>query len=284
MRTRSGQAVRFFNPPGLPYVQAVHGINVAHEFRRHVHDGFCIGLVQSGARVVCHGGTSTVIPENALFVINPGAVHACEPLHKEHSYLIVCVEAARMKALASQISETACAVPYCKNILIHDGELGSRIRRFFSLIENGSSELEWESVLLSVLSKLILNYGDEPPVTRDVGPHERAITRVCEFIEAHYAQDLSLKELSSTACLSPFYFQRLFVRHTGVSPHDYLVQRRIKKARELLLQGHGIAAVAADTGFVDQSHFTRSFKRVTGITPGRYISSMLGDLSPDDTP
>lgn len=169
------------------------------------------------------------------------------------------------------------------SVLLHltmkgdDMELDSKIRRFFTLVESTSTVLERESVLVSLLSTLIMRYGDEPPVPCRVGPHVGAIKRVCEFIRMYYSQDLSLKQLSRVACLSPFYLQRLFLENTGVSPHDYLVHFRIKKARELLTEGHSIAGVALDTGFVDQSHFTRSFKRITGTTPGGYISTVQGN-------
>lgn len=273
MKTRSRQTVRFFNPPGLP-VQAVRGVNVANDFRRHVHDKFCIGIVEEGARVICQGATSTIIPENAIFVINPGAVHACKPQEEEHSYFIVCVDAAYMKAIASQISGKACTVPYFKNILVLDTELGAGMRRFLSLVENPGSALATESVLISFLSRLILRHGHESSGACNAGVHAGAIQNVCQYIRTHYAQDLSLSRLSSVACLSPFYFQRLFLKTTGMSPHDYLIQVRIKKARDLLSQGHDIVDVALDTGFVDQSHFTRSFKRAMGITPGSYISGV----------
>jgi len=271
MRRRNQQIINFFNPPGLQYVQAVHGVNVANEFRRHIHDRFCIGIVRKGARVIYQRGTSTIIPENALFVINPGTSHACKSRHEEHSYSIVCVEAESMKAIASQVSEKAQAVPYFKSILIHDKELGLQLRRFISLVENTNSALEGESILVSLLSVLIMRYGNEPPIPFRVDSCDGAISRACEFIRIYYTQDLSLKQLSKVAGLSPFYFQRLFLAKMGVSPHDYLVQIRIRKALELLLEGQNIAGVALDTGFVDQSHFTRSFNRVTGITPGNYL-------------
>ena len=71
--------------------------------------------------------------------------------------------------------------------------------------------------------------------------------------------------------LSPFYFQRLFLKETGLSPHEYLVHFRLKKARELLIRGSSIAGAVYDTGFVDQSHFSRAFKRFVGVTPGEYV-------------
>ncbi|MCX5811812.1 MAG: AraC family transcriptional regulator [Proteobacteria bacterium] len=277
MRRRNQQIIRFFNPRGLQYVQAVHGVNVANEFRRHVHNRFCIGIIQKGARVICQRGTSIVVPENSLFVINPGISHACKSQYEEHSYFVICVEAESMKAIASQISGKTHDVPYFKSILIHNRELGSKFRLFFSLVENTSSALEKESVLVSLLSALIMQYGNKPPIPFQAGSHGDAINRACEFIRMHYAQDLSLKQISRVACLSPFYFQRLFLEKTGVSPHDYLVQTRIRKALELLSEGHNIADVSLDTGFVDQSHFTRFFKRVTGITPGGYLHNVRKD-------
>jgi AraC-like DNA-binding protein len=261
----------------MPYVQAVHGIDMVNEFRRHVHEGFCIGIVEKGGRVISRGGGATVIPEEGLFIINPGESHACTSLAEGHSYFIVCVEAAYMASIAAQISEQAPIVPHFKDVLLRDDKLVAEIRRFFVLVEQTGTSLERESVLHSFLSTLIMQYGDAPPIPCRVGSHVRAMKRVCEFIRTNYSQDLTLKQLSRVACLSPYYFQRLFLENTGVSPHEYLVQVRIKKARELLSAGHGIAGVALETGFVDQSHFTRFFKSTTGITPGGYIAGLRGD-------
>jgi|WetSurMetagenome_2_1015567.scaffolds.fasta_scaffold00687_17 AraC-like DNA-binding protein len=272
MSSSNRQAVRFFDLSGLPHVQAVSGTNVTSEFRRHAHEGFCIGVVKKGSRIMYKGGASTVIHENEMFVINPEAVHACKSRDKGHSYMIVCVQEAGMQSLASQISAKTQAMPYFKNTLIHDAELGSIISRFFSLIENTGSILEVETVVLSLLSMLILRHADTAPTVCCVGAHDNAIKRVREFMRMSYARRLSLKQLSGVARLSPFYFQRLFRENTGISPHDFLLQVRIRKARQLLSEGQGIAHVGHHTGFVDQSHFTRSFKRVTGVTPGQYVS------------
>ena len=101
MRRTSEGTFRFFDPPGLPYVHAVHGVNVANEFRRHTHGRFCIGIVQKGARVICRRGMSAMVPEHCLFVINPGESHACKSRHEAHSYFTVCVDAEIMKTIAS---------------------------------------------------------------------------------------------------------------------------------------------------------------------------------------
>jgi AraC-like DNA-binding protein len=266
------ESIHFANPSDMSYIQIVSGTNVTNEFARHVHHKFCIGTVCRGVRLISQAGTSVMVPENAIFVINPGTAHSCKTLCKAgHDYLTFCVDREKMKDIASQISEKAQDVPYIRNILLSDTELVSKMHEFNLLLRHKDSMLRRESILFSMLSKLIIRHSDSPPTPRQVGSQHDAMNRVCKFIKTHFAKNLSLDELSKVAYLSPFHFQRLFLKNTGVSPHDYLMQWRINKAIELFREGHCIASVAVDTGFVDQSHLTRTFKRIIGITPGRYV-------------
>ena len=66
---------------------------------------------------------------------------------------------------------------------------------------------------------------------------------------------------------------RVFRRQTGLPPHAYQTQVRIEAAKNLIIQGRSLAFVAAETGFADQSHFTRRFKQLAGITPGEYAAA-----------
>jgi len=272
MKKKDRESIRFISPPDMPYIQVVHGANVTNEFTRHVHHKFCIGTVHKGARLILQRGASAVIPENAIFAINAGMPHSCgSQSDNGHDYSAICVGTEKLRDIASQISEKTQVVPYVRSLVLFDAELGSKMNGLFFLIAQGDSILQRESVLVSILSAMIMRYGDSPPTPCRVGPQHGAIVRVCRFIRAHFAENLSLEELSKVACLSPFHFQRLFVKNTGVSPHEYVIESRIKRAKELLLQGRSIAGAAVDTGFFDQSHFTRSFKQIIGITPGRYL-------------
>ena len=273
MERKDRETIRFFDLPDLGHVQAVRGLNVANEFPRHAHGGFCIGLVERGARDLCDGKSSVIVRENGLFVINPGRSHACGPRDGRHSYFTICVETEYMRQTASRISGKERPAPYFRQILLDDGLLGARVRCFLSLVENGGSSAEKKSVLDGVLSSLILRYAEEPPAPSRPVAREEAIASACEFIRTNHARELSLKGMAAVVHLSPFYFQRLFLRTVGVTPHDYLMQCRVRQARELLSKGGSIAEIALDTGFVDQSHFTRSFKRAMGITPGVYLGN-----------
>lgn len=104
----------------------------------------------------------------------------------------------------------------------------------------------------------------------------RQIRRVLEYIEAHLTNELGLVELAAIAELSPHYFGEAFRISTGKSPHRYVMERRIERARDLLGDAdRPIRDIAYAAGFSSQSHFTAIFRRVTGVTPGRFRRSLL---------
>jgi AraC family transcriptional regulator len=97
----------------------------------------------------------------------------------------------------------------------------------------------------------------------------RAVT---EYIHEHLDAELSLDHLAAVAHLSPYHFARLFKNSTGLPPHQYVIARRVERAKELLRERDRppLAEVATEVGFADQSHFTRHFKRLVGVTPRQF--------------
>jgi AraC family transcriptional regulator len=110
-------------------------------------------------------------------------------------------------------------------------------------------------------------------VTQPVKSGNRNLTRVqlqeaIDYIHAHLDRDLSLMEIADAINISPTYFASLFKRELGISPHQYVIQQRVKQAKEMLLKTDlAIADIALQVGFSSQSHLTQQFKRVTGMTP-----------------
>jgi AraC family transcriptional regulator len=99
----------------------------------------------------------------------------------------------------------------------------------------------------------------------------RLLPAVVARIDADLAGDLSVPVLAAVG-ISPDHFARLFRRASGVTPHDFIVRRRVERARDLLRAGgRSIAEVAHDVGFADQSHLTRHFGRLLGTTPARFL-------------
>jgi AraC family transcriptional regulator len=95
---------------------------------------------------------------------------------------------------------------------------------------------------------------------------------VVEYVEEHLDAGLSLEQMAAVAHLSPYHFARQFKQTTGLPPHQYVIARRVERAKQLLQAGTGLslADIAADAGFSDQSQFSHHFKRLVGVTPGRF--------------
>jgi AraC family transcriptional regulator len=99
--------------------------------------------------------------------------------------------------------------------------------------------------------------------------------RVAEFIDAHLGKKISIQTLALIAGLSPFHFARAFKQSKGMSPHHYLVRRRIERVMELLAATElSVCEIALMVGFSDQSHCARRFREQVGVSPGDYRWSM----------
>jgi AraC-like DNA-binding protein len=106
------------------------------------------------------------------------------------------------------------------------------------------------------------------PTPRASGLSRSQLRRAMEYLDAHLAEDISLGEMAALVGLSQSQFARSFKTSTGVPPYQWFLDARIKRAQELLLHGdESIASIAIQTGFADQSHLTKTFRRVTGATP-----------------
>jgi AraC family transcriptional regulator len=113
------------------------------------------------------------------------------------------------------------------------------------------------------------------PIPHRGGLAPRQIRRVFEYIDAHLTEELGLVELAAIVELSPHYFGEAFRISTGRTPHRYVMERRVECARGLLWDAdRPIRDIAYAAGFSSQSHFTANFRRVTGLTPGRFRRSL----------
>jgi transcriptional regulator GlxA family with amidase domain len=113
-----------------------------------------------------------------------------------------------------------------------------------------------------------------PPPNRG-GLPPGALRRVRDYVEAHLEDNIDIQALADAAGLSMYHFARAFKQSEGVTPHEYLVLRRVHRARDLLTSTDlPLAEIARACGFSDQSHCARRFREHFGVTPSRYRWSM----------
>ncbi len=267
--------IRFPRVPDLPDVQLVLGRGVEARFPAHAHGSYCVGVVDAGQRVLHLPDRSCVIPAHGLFVIAPGQRHACEA-RGPHCYRVLSLLPERMQALASELTGTPSAQPHFASSVLDDAPLARQFRRLLGLLTRPASTLEREEALLAFLVAL-LHHADVPP-PQPLAPdrHVSTLDRIAAHIREHHADPLRLDDLAVLAGLSPCHFQRLFLRHTGLSPHEFQQAERIRHARILLDAAHPLPEIAQTVGFCDQSHLNRVFKRLMGISPGVYAEERRG--------
>jgi len=136
--------------------------------------------------------------------------------------------------------------------------------------------------LANVLAVHLLRHILTPrqPAHRRGGTLPRARLRaVVEYIEEHLGAGPTLEQMAAIARLSPNYFAWQFKRATGLPPHQYVIARRVERAKQLLQTGSdfSLVEVAAHAGFSDQSQFSHHFKRLIGVTPGQYQTRVRTD-------
>ena len=124
------------------------------------------------------------------------------------------------------------------------------------------------------MAQFVLRHADDRPLTPALRPERESVRRAREYIEQRYADNILLDDLARAVNQSPFHLLRVFRAEVGLPPHAYLTQVRVRHAKRLLASGLSIAEAAALTGFSDQSHLTRHFKRLIGMTPGQFISGL----------
>ena len=153
---------------------------------------------------------------------------------------------------------------------------------------DAASNLYLESLANILATHLLRHYGRWTRGGPHPAPAEREpwgsgipdpVQRALHYIHEHHAEDIGLRDIAEAVNLSPYHLARLFKQAMGTPPHRYLIQVRVQSAHSLLAlgtQNRSLAEVAAAAGFSDQSHLTRHFKRLFGVTPGQLTATTNG--------
>jgi AraC-like DNA-binding protein len=238
--------------------------------RPQVHGEFEIAVVERGAQRLRHRGASHVVAAGSLIVIPPGEVHSHQPLSDQTASCSFFPDLAALRD-ASDTEQS----PSFREIAIDDREVSARISALHRLLARPGSMLSRQTNAVLAATMLVTRHARQRvPEHRgrvEAGPIERAR----DFLHDHLDANVSLAELTGVAGLPAIALVTAFTRAIGMPPHAYHVQLRVNHAKRLLSQGVPPARVAFATGFVDQSHFARHFKRCVGVTPGHYVAAAI---------
>lgn len=262
-------------------VAVQRGIRPAGEgFGRHTHDFHSITVLLSspGSCVWCYGDAKcrSVRPAAGDVFFCPANVTTAVRTEKAFESILLCLSPANF----SRVGDSSGGVSL--------GDAAPAIMRKDSFIQGIVTSLADEvgekragvelfaSSLATALSvHLSREYANGSEPDKSVARlSDDELTRLDRHIVGNLDMPLTLEDLASLVKRSRFHFSRLFKASTGVTPHQYVVRRRVERARELLRAGGGIAEVAAAVGFASQSHLHSHIQRAFGCTPGQLVGQL----------
>ncbi|WP_233827647.1 AraC family transcriptional regulator [Paraburkholderia sp. ZP32-5] len=272
---KNAAAPRFWRSDALPFIEARSiddGRNVC--YAKHSHETFSIGAVTGGRSVYLNRHAKEWIGAGVVVLMNPDDVHACNPVAGERwSYRMLHVDVAWLTKLQHELgfSENHAFRAFSQ-IMTLDAALFDGVNRLCAILadENADAQtgtLRRESAVITFFSDLQQKLNPARVPERDASTQ---LARAAEFIAENCTRALKLDDVCEAAGLSASHLIRAFKQRYGMTPHAYLINRRIQYSRAQLRRGRLIADVALDAGFADQAHLQRTFKRLVAATPGQY--------------
>ncbi len=268
--TRSSETVELRRPASLPGVELLRAHYVNRAFPRHAHAVFAIGVIDAGALGFNYRGARVVAARGEISLANDGEAHdGFAAAGDGWQYRMLYLDPALLGQAASELAGRERPVPRFAAGVIRDPNLARCMLALHAAVDESAWALPAQELLALTLTQLVRRHADdappEPPVRIPA-----AVRRAREAADAQALEGLTLRELAGVADMNAFQFLRAFRRAYGLTPYAYVLGRRIAIAQALLARGQGVAEVAARTGFADQSHLSRHFRRIVGVTPGAY--------------
>ena len=261
----------FWHDPALPFIEAravQDGRHVCYDKHSHAH--FSIGAITGGHSPYLNQRSLQEVGPGSLVLMNPEEVHACNPIADQPwSYLMFYLDTDWLRSQQEEAGLGSEFRPFdmtaSRDPLLYQG-LQHLHHQLVQSPDPLAREVPCHLFSRPLLARLTpARWDDRPP---------QHLQRAAELMQDDSASPLSLLQLSAVAGLTPSHFVRAFSQHYGMTPHAYLLDRRIRHARTLLKQGQPLAEVALASGFADQAHFQRQFKRRVAATPGQYRTQL----------
>lgn len=262
---------------GLDGLEVMSAQWVRHSFAPHMHDFYAVSLNYKGRGAFdCRRELRDAAP-GTCNLIAPGELHTGHATSENGwIYRNLHIETHLMTRLLQSLDWPKPLEARFKFPLVSDTVLAKRLAQVFASLTESSSLLQNETLLLSVVARLATDHLVPGASLRDAGREHAAVRRITEWLDARSEQNVSVHSLADVAGLSPYYLVPVFHKHVGMPPHKYQTMVRVHRARKLLRSGAAISEVAYRTGFCDQSHLNRCFKRTLGVTPGKYATVFPG--------
>lgn len=252
-----------FSLPGLERMEAQFS---GEAFAPHRHDTYALGITLSGVQTFRYRGEKRFsLPGNCI-ILHPDELHdGAAGDEAGLKYRMLYLEPA---LLAPALGDAARSLPFIADPVVSHPGLARLLASVLSTMGDRLEDLEADG-FLALLAPMLAGLSSEPAKNASLLPL-RELDQVRDFLTEHANENIASSRLEDISGLDRFTLARHFRALYGTTPHRFMIMRRLAAAREKIGRGIPLADIAAETGFADQAHLTRHFKKTYGMPPGRW--------------
>lgn len=267
----AGEVTNFFSVSPAAPLECLSARFRHHAYAPHTHDSFVVGTIVAGCETFLIDGNRYYAGPGDLCLIGPGVVHDGRPAGEGYAYRISYPTTDYLVDVASDAAgRRSPGTPSFPDPIVRDPELARILAAGHRLAEERGDSLQADEFLLQFFARLLSRHGHTTGPGAGVPGEAGPVSRAMDYLDAHFAETIDLITLAGIAGIPRTRLIRAFGRETGLTPHAWLTDRRVRQARVMLAKGAPPAAVAAACGFYDQSHLNRVFKARIGVAPGAF--------------
>lgn len=267
--------VRYWRDSLVPGLALLKADFTRHDYAPHSHDAFVIAVTEIGGSEFKSRGRTEEADTARLLVFNPTEPHSGR-MARSHRwcYRSFYLDSQAVAAIAETLGITA--PPYFTSNVFGDPDLVSAFLALHRALDEGGDPARQRELLVAGFGKLILRHSFEGK-RMPVAPRDRPLLQqVIAIMEMRYSESLTLETLGNSVNLTAFQLIGLFKRTTGMTPHNYLTQIRLRAAIRSIRAGEPLSESAVAAGFYDQAALTTHFKRAYGMTPLHFACAETG--------
>lgn len=242
-------------------------MNDLHAYKDHLHQELSIGYIDKGESILNISGVDYNIKAGEAVIIYPYVSHKCQPIDSNNwEFTMIYIESKFYEGVILNLDNTN-SIGIKK---FGDYEF-NQIKKLSAVLKSNISGFDKEIELVNTLIQLF--------TTCDINIQlqtSKKIEPIKTFIEEHFLEVMTLKDLEDKFGVNKFALIRSFKNEFNTTPNAYQLQLKANYAKQLLISSDNITDIALQSGFYDQAHFTKEFKKAYGITPLQYQRALKG--------
>lgn len=219
--------------------------------------------------------SNLILSTGSILIFNPYEVHTGKPVNNSPwNFLTMYIPIGIMKKAMDSFC-LPIELPIFKENIINNKVLFKKGKAVFPNLIYNQHNPKSEGLLMDFLKELIKRYAYTKIHNEPISKKFIVAKQIKEYLHTHYLEEVSTNDLSNLTGISEYGLIKSFKQYYQLPPHQYLVNLRIEKAKKLLSKKLSATEVAYQSGFFDQSHFTRHFKKIIGITPKQFANKII---------